>query len=145
MLIECTGDLFSSDCPTLGHGVNTVGVMEGGIAVEFRRRWPDLYEAYAVACNTGQLKPGQVFVYEAADRLILNMATQDGVGRGAARIEWVRACAEYVAGLGLSRLAIPRIGCGLGGLQWEDVRPVLEETLAPIPRVEVWSLPTTAR
>jgi len=49
MILERTGDLFSSDCPALGQGVNTLGLMGAGIAVEFRRRWPAMAEAYRQA------------------------------------------------------------------------------------------------
>ncbi len=75
MIVERTGDLFSSDCPALGQGVNTFGSMGAGIAVEFRRRWPAMYDAYRAACRTGRLRPGGIFVWEAPDRLIVNLAT----------------------------------------------------------------------
>ena len=60
------------------------------------------------------------------------------VGRGAARLEWVRRAARSTACLQLDGLALPRIGAGLGGLDWPAVRAVLEEELAPLPYVEHW-------
>ena len=102
MIVERTGDLFTSDCPALGHGVNTLGA---GIAVEFRRRWPALYEAYREACRSGRLQPGGIFVWQAPDRLIVNLATQRGVGRGAARLAWVRQAARATAQLPVAGLA----------------------------------------
>jgi len=75
MIVERTGDLFSSDCPALRHGVDAFGSMGAGIAVEFRRRWPAMAEAYRQACRAGQLQPGGIFVYQAADRLLVNLAT----------------------------------------------------------------------
>jgi hypothetical protein len=77
----------SAEQRTLGHGVNTLGRMGAGIAVEFRRRWPTMYDAYVEECRSGRLRPGGIFVYQAPDRLIVNMATQRGVGRGSARLE----------------------------------------------------------
>ena len=139
-LLYRTGDLFSSACPALGHGVNTLGRMGAGIAVEFRRRWPAMYDAYVEECRSGRLRPGEIFVYQAPDRLIVNMATQRGVGRGSARLEWVREAARRVAQLELERLALPRIAAGLGGLPWDDVVAVLETELTLLPYVEVWSL-----
>ena len=141
MIVERTGDLFSTECPALGHGVNTLGSMGAGIAVEFRRRWPAMYDAYRAECRSGRLQRGSIFVWQAADRLIVNLATQRGVGRGAARLEWVRQAAHATAQLSVAGLALPRIGAGLGGLCWADVRAVLEEELAPLPYVELWSLP----
>ena len=91
-------------------------------------------------CRSGRLQPGGIFVYQAPDRLIVNMATQRNVGRGSARLEWVRACAREVAALPLQGLAL-RIAAGLGGLAWDDVAAVLEVELVPLPYVEVWSLP----
>jgi len=140
-LVYRTGDLFSSTCPALGHGVNTLGRMGAGIAVEFRRRWPAMYDAYVEACRSGRLRPGGIFVYQAPDRLIVNMATQRGIGRGSARLEWVREAARLAGQLELESLALPRIAAGLGGLAWEDVADVLEAELALVPYVEVWALP----
>ena len=141
MIVERTGDLFSTECPALGHGVNTLGSMGAGIAVEFRRRWPAMYHAYRAECRSGRLQPGGIFVWQADDRLIVNLATQHGVGRGAARLEWVRQAVRASAQLSVAGLALPRIGAGLGGLRWADVRAILDEELAPLPYVELWSLP----
>ena len=141
MIVERTGDLFSTECPALGHGVNTLGSMGAGIAVEFRRRWPAMYDAYRAECRSGRLQPGGIFVWQAADQLIVNLATQRGIGRGAARLEWVRQAARATAQLSVAGLALPRIGAGLGGLRWADVRAILDEELASLPYVELWSLP----
>ena len=144
MIVERTGDLFSSECPALGHGVNTLGSMGAGIAVEFRRRWPAMYDAYRDECRSGRLRPGGIFVWQAGDRLIVNLATQRGVGRGAARLDWVRQAARAAAQLPVAGLALPRIGAGLGALHWADVRAILDEELAVVPYVELWSLPRDA-
>jgi len=110
--------------------------MGAGIAVEFARRWPAMAAAYRQACRFGQLQPGGLFVYQAADRLIVNLATQRGVGRGAARLEWVRQAARATAQLLVAGLALPRIG-----VERTDVRAVLDEELTALPYVELWSLP----
>ena len=94
MIVERTGDLFTADCPALGHGVNTLGSMGAGIAVEFRRRWPAMYDAYREECRSGRLQPGGIFVYQAPDRLIVNLATQRRLDRRAAQLEWVRQAAH---------------------------------------------------
>ena len=121
----------------IGHGVNTLGSMGAGIAVEFRRRWPAMYQVYVEECRSGRLQPGGIFVYHTPDRLIVNMATQQRLGRGS--VEWVRAAARQVArcarGLGL-----PPVGAGLRGLRWAVVAVILHEELAPLAYVDLWSL-----
>jgi O-acetyl-ADP-ribose deacetylase (regulator of RNase III) len=62
VIVERTGDLLTSACLALGHGVNTLGSMGAGIAVEFRRRWPAMYDAYREPCRSGALQPGGIFV-----------------------------------------------------------------------------------
>jgi hypothetical protein len=75
-----------------------------------------MYAAYHEECRSGRLQPGSIFAYQAADHLIVNLATERGVGRGAARLEWVRQAAHATAQLSVAGLALPRIGAGLGGL-----------------------------
>ncbi len=108
------GDLFANEygAHALAHGCNCQGSMGAGIAVEFRRRWPAMYDAYRSECRSGRLQPGGIFVYQAADRLIVNLATQRGVGRGAARLKWVRQATRAAAQLSVAGLALPRIGAG---------------------------------
>jgi len=73
--------------------------MGAGIAVEFRRRWPNMYAEYRRLCRSGELQPGGIQVFQALDRIIVNLATQRGVYRGAPRLEWVRAAARAAAQL----------------------------------------------
>lgn len=125
------GDLFSTRASALGHGVNCRGAMGAGIAPAFKKLSPAMYQAYRGHCQGGTLQPGMVFPWTLEDgRVIYNMATQDRPGRHA-RLEWVATCASKVlthADLrGIDEVAIPRIGCGIGGLQWEAVQDVLED------------------
>jgi O-acetyl-ADP-ribose deacetylase (regulator of RNase III) len=99
-----------------------------------------MFEEYRALCKSGKLQPGDIHVFRTPDRTIVNLATQRSYRRGAARLEWVRAAAQKVARLQLQGLALPRIGAGLGGLRWEEVRAMLEEELAPLAYVELWSL-----
>ena len=140
MLVEKTGDLFTSDCPAYGQGVKTMGSMGAGIARSFRERWPPMFEEYRVMCKSGALTPGEIHVFVAADRTIVNLATQRSFRRGAARLDWLKAAAHKVGQLELEGLALPRIGAGLGGLRWADVHDILEQELAPISYVEIWTL-----
>lgn len=132
-----TGDLFAADdLPGLAHGCNCAGAMGAGIAVEFKRRWPDMYEAYRRLCAEGRFQPGDVFVWEAPDRVVFNLGTQR-TWRTKATLEAIEASLrrtlELAAEKGVARIGVPRIGAGLGGLPWADVRAVLERVAADAP------------
>jgi O-acetyl-ADP-ribose deacetylase (regulator of RNase III) len=131
---EKYGDLFDSSAPALAHGVNTAGLMGAGIAVEFRRRWPEMYRQYKAYCKKGLLKPGAMWAYSALGffdtTTIFNIASQDEPGPHA-KLDWLEAglidALMYAEqSLHINRIAMPRIGCGIGGLRWEDVREILE-------------------
>jgi O-acetyl-ADP-ribose deacetylase (regulator of RNase III) len=83
------GDLFADEAiSALAHGCNCTGSMGRGIAVEFRKRWPDTYNAYRAECKVGRLRPGTVFVWDAPDRTIFKLATQPRPGPSA-KLEFV--------------------------------------------------------
>jgi O-acetyl-ADP-ribose deacetylase (regulator of RNase III) len=125
-----TGDLFEdAGLPSLAHGCNCAGSMGRGIAVEFRRRWPAMYQAYRRECNEGRFRPGDVFVWEADERTIFNLGTQPVPGPSA-RLSYIEAALRQAVRIAESKaipvIGMPRIGAGYGGLQWTDVRLVLE-------------------
>ena len=128
-LIE--GDLFEVDLPALGHGCNCRGAMGAGIALEFKRRYPDMYRAYRERCLAGEFNLGDVFVWVAADRVIYNLATQP-LPRPSATLEAiersVQAALDDAEHRAIRRIGVPRIGAGLGGLSWHEV----ESTLASV-------------
>lgn len=129
-MIEKTGDMFTSDAPALGHGVNCAGVMGAGVAKTFREKYPHNYENYRAACLRKQLKPGQVHVNFENGVYILNMATQNMPGADATypRIfEAALKAAEGAVAKGITRVAIPEIGSHIGGLEWEAVKRVLKD------------------
>ncbi len=142
------GDLFTSGAPAIGHGVNVSGVMGAGVARVVRERFPDCHLDYYRHCRTGRLRPGGVHIWQptrSGEPMIVNLATQDLPGPNA-RLWWVRqsmrrALAE-LAELGVDRLAIPRIGCGIGGLTFPDVLGVLDSAVGAqqAVAVEVWAL-----
>lgn len=130
-LIEIQGDLFAvPDLDALAHGVNTIGVMGAGIAVRFAAYWPAMFRGYERACRTGELRPGGIFAWQIpSEHLhIYNLATQPRPGRCARVAHVASAVSRMVAharAAGVRRIGLPRIGCGYGGLDYRDVRPVL--------------------
>lgn len=147
-MIERNGDVFTTDAYYIGHGVNCTGVMGAGIAKTVREKFPQTYYEYKRVCETGTFRPGSYFIYQEGGKGIVNLATQDKPGPDA-RYPWLfnvlyrfskRARQpEKVAKFG-AVCAIPELGCGIGGLDWEGVKKVIEtvEFVVPGFEYEVW-------
>ncbi|MGV1771319.1 macro domain-containing protein [Agrobacterium vitis] len=136
MLLYRRTDLFSSPAQTLVNTVNCVGVMGKGIAKAFKDRDPDMFSAYKRICDEKRLAPGKLWLWRGADYLTLNFPTKRH-WRNPSKLEWVEAglqkfAASY-ADVGIEEISFPRLGCGNGGLDWEDVRPLMEKYLKPLP------------
>jgi O-acetyl-ADP-ribose deacetylase (regulator of RNase III) len=138
--VELKGNLFNSNAQTLVNTVNCVGVMGKGVALEFRRRFPEMFEAYRKVCEGRQLRPGQILPYRQGHPWILNLAVKDD-WKHHSRLEWVEACLErFVANyrqLGITSVAFPWIGAMNGGLPWEKVHALMRSYLRPLQDVEV--------
>jgi O-acetyl-ADP-ribose deacetylase (regulator of RNase III) len=130
MITYRTGDLFASGLPAIAHGVNCQGVMGAGIAAQFRRRWPDMYEAYRKQCGQfGGLIPGDVIPWKHPGGVIFNLATQ--LDPGADAQPWMitaavgRMIREAHYSYGITEIGLPMIGCGFGGLHRDDLYSAL--------------------
>lgn len=138
------GDILAAQAEALVNTVNCVGVMGRGIALQFRKAFPENFDAYRKACARGELRPGALFVFEAnrlhGPRFIINFPTKRH-WRGKSRIEDIRlgleSLVEEVRRRGISSIAVPPLGCGLGGLDWQRVRPLIEDSFASLPAVQV--------
>jgi O-acetyl-ADP-ribose deacetylase (regulator of RNase III) len=144
-VIEFTkGDLHEAHVDALVNAVNTEGVMGKGIALQFRKKFPDMFEAYRRACKTGQVQPGRMHVFERKDtlppRFIINFPTKRH-WRNPSRLEDIeaglRALAEEVQRRNILSIAVPPLGCGNGGLDWQNVLPCIKAALGPLPNVRV--------
>jgi O-acetyl-ADP-ribose deacetylase (regulator of RNase III) len=145
-MTEHQGDLFTSNTDAIGHGVNCQGLMGAGIARKFRELWPDMYNEYKKLCQEGLLRPGQIYPYRTyASGVVINIATQEYPGPDANYV-WlergVNNALAFCEERGLTSLALPRLGCGIGGLDWNLVRDSLERAAENYSKVdlEVWSL-----
>ena len=140
---EVSGDLFAQrDVDALAHGVNCAGVMGAGIAVPFRARFPDMYETYRQQCRSGQLTLGGILPWRTpSQRWVYNLATQPRPGRCArldAVASAVRSMLTHAGEHAVTSVALPRIGCGYGGLDWDrQVRPTLVEIAGEFPTVRM--------
>ena len=131
MLTEIKGDLFSTQATVLCHGCNTKGFMGAGIAKEFHARFPRMFVDYQKLCRLGQFTLGDCFVYEAVDgRLIGNLATQEELGPHASFdgiAQSLQKLFKECLAHGHKTVAMPRIGCGIGGLNWIDVKGLIQK------------------
>ena len=134
MLTYASGDLLNDDAEALVNTVNCVGVMGKGIALQFKRKFPANFEAYALACKKNEVKLGRVFTFElnslVGPKWIVNFPTK-GHWKSQSKLDDIRAgldsLADFINRREISTIAIPPLGAGNGGLQWTDVRPLLEE------------------
>lgn len=136
MIKLVTGDLFAyaadpvNKVDAIGQGVNCLGKMGAGIAKAFRENYSQMYYNYVNVCSVGGLQAGQVFVWDGPDHTVFNVASQLFPGP-CAKLSYLKMGLEYVRfymeEFNLSHLAIPRIGAGIGGLDFEDVHAVVEE------------------
>ena len=129
--------MFESKCTTIVNAVNCVGVMGKGIALEFKRRYPEMYDEYVDKCKAGEVKVGKPYVYNNADGMkILNFPTKDH-WRSPSRLSYVidglnwfiKHYEEYE----IKSIAFPTLGCGNGGLTWETVGTVMYNKLSDLP------------
>lgn len=125
------GDIFATEADAYAHGCNCVGAMGAGVAVEFKKRWPDMYRTYRRLCKDGDFKMGGIYVY-GQDPVIFNLGTQPSTRQGATLTAIRESVGKMIAMVeahlpGVATIAIPAIGAGLGGLDWQDVKQVLIE------------------
>lgn len=136
MIKYIEGDLFSSPAQTIVNTVNTVGVMGKGVALAFKQRYPDMFKTYQRVCEENLLDIGKLMVWHGLDHWVLLFPTKKN-WRNPSRIEYIEAgLRKFVDNYtfkGINSIAFPRLGCGNGGLNWQDVKPVMEKYLANLP------------
>ena len=144
MLREAEGNLLDAPVNALVNTVNTVGVMGKGIALQFKQAYPDNFRAYEAACRRGEVRLGRMFVVETGlldqSRLIINFPTKKH-WRARSKLSDIKAgladLRRVISDYQVTSIAVPPLGCGNGGLDWRDVRPLTVEALGDLPGVDV--------
>lgn len=143
-----TGDILEADVQALVNSVNCVGVMGKGIALQFKLKFPENFRAYKQVCDREELEPGRLFVYnrgglfeeEPGPQYIINFPTKTH-WRPPSELEYIEAgmeaLVEEVQQRGIESIALPPLGCGNGGLDWEDVESIIERHMEALPDVRV--------
>jgi len=139
------GDLLKQDdVDAIVNTVNCVGVMGKGIALQFKNKWPGNFAAYAAACKAGTVRPGRMFVFDSGGLVrpnyIINFPTKNH-WRGSSSLDFIHDglidLIREVRRLGIRSIAVPPLGCGNGGLEWNEVRPMIEAAFDDLPDVDV--------
>ncbi len=151
------GDILKQDAEALVNTVNCVGVMGRGIALQFRKAFPENFTSYEAACKRQEVQPGRMFVFDSGSfcnpRYIINFPTKRD-WKHKSRMQDIEnglaALVQEVRDRNIRSIAIPPLGCGLGGLQWAEVRPKIEAAFEALPDVKVFlfepgGAPDTAR
>lgn len=136
MIQYVQGNIFSSKAQTLVNPVNTVGVMGKGLAYHFKQHYPITFKKYKKACDANLMKPGMLLLTKENGRYILCFPTKEDWKKPSS-LEYIEAgLAKLVSKYeekGIESIAFPMLGCGCGGLNWHDVRPLMEQYLNQIP------------
>jgi O-acetyl-ADP-ribose deacetylase (regulator of RNase III) len=152
MINYTTGNLLEAPAEALVNTVNTVGVMGKGVALMFKEAFPENFKAYAAACKRHELKVGQVFVVERRDlmgpRWIINFPTKEH-WRSPSKIQWIDEGLEDLRRIIIANrirsIAIPPLGSGNGGLDWNEVKPRIEMALGSLDDVSVLIFEPTSK
>lgn len=137
------GNLLEENTEALINTVNCVGVMGKGIALQFKQAFPDNFTQYKKACDARVVQPGQMFVSSTGKlfpKYIVNFPTKRH-WKGKSKIEDIKsglkALVEEVQRLNIQSIAIPPLGCGNGGLDWAEVKPMIKNAFVELPDVRV--------
>ena len=141
MITFVKGNLFDSAAQVVTNTVNCVGVMGKGVALEFKNRYPALFEDYRARCGRSEVRPGEPYLWEDDRVQVLNFPTKRD-WRENSRLEDIEQGLQYLAkhyqDLGIQSLAMPALGCGNGGLRWEDVRPLITKHLGHLTDMDIY-------
>lgn len=141
MIHYTKGNILESEAEALVNTVNTVGVMGKGIALQFKREFPNNFQSYSKACKEGKIDIGQLFVsrdssISSGEKLIINFPTKKD-WRKSSEYEYIKAglldLQRIISEYGIKSVAIPPLGAGSGGLNWEVVKELIQDYLQNMP------------
>jgi len=141
MVTYLSEDIFKSSAQVITNPINCVGAMGKGLALAYKKKYPKMYEDYKAKCQRGEVEITKPYLWENCETQILNFPTKRH-WRQDSRLSDIEAGLEYLAKnyaqLGISSLALPPLGCGLGGLDWIEVKNLINKYLEPIQDLDVF-------
>ncbi len=130
------GDLFKTKAKTLVNAVNCVGVMGAGIAHEFKKKFPDMFLDYERLCRRGKVRLGIPYLYEdILDTSIVNFPTKQHWKHQSKVSDIINGLDVFIQNYKIwciESVAFPALGCGLGGLDWGTVGPIMYQKLSQL-------------
>lgn len=136
MIEYIQGNIFDSPAQVIVNTVNTVGVMGKGLALSFKQRYPEMFNRYRAACEKKQLTVGKLMLFYEPDHWILLFPTKEN-WRNPSKLEYLeKGLFKFVntyADKNITSIAFPKLGCGNGELSWDEVKPLMEKYLKPLP------------
>ncbi len=136
------GNIITADVEAIVNTVNTVGVMGKGLALQIKNAFPEVFAEYARACKQGSVATGRMHVVQRATspRFVINFPTKKH-WREPSMLEYIESgltdLVNQVDELGICSIAVPPLGCGLGGLDWADVKPRILDAFVRLGDVRV--------
>ncbi|MBK8981085.1 MAG: macro domain-containing protein [Ignavibacteria bacterium] len=139
-IIEINGNIFESNSQTIVNTVNCVGVMGKGIALEFKKRYPEMFKVYAEQCKKGLIKPGILYLYKKSSPWILNFPTKNH-WKHPSKLEYIELGLQKFSNeyqkKGIISIAFPLLGTMNGGLKWTDVKVLMYKYLSELENLDV--------
>lgn len=145
MIKYMTGDMLTTKVDAFCNPVNAVGVMGAGLALQFKLRWPDYYRAYQKQCKDGLFAPGDVTYHHIGNNQTVLSCFTKGHWRNPSTLGWVESCIKLIPPIllhvGAKSVAVPPLGCGLGGLDWETISLKMLEVFREYPQLGFFIYP----
>jgi O-acetyl-ADP-ribose deacetylase (regulator of RNase III) len=139
-----SGNIFQEEVEAIVNTVNCVGVMGRGLALQFKKKFPDNFKSYKQACKTNSIKLGSVFVYDTGQiigpKYIINFPTKNHWRENSKLSEIDRgldSLKDFIIEQKIRSISIPPLGCGLGGLDWEDVKSLITQKFSDLHNTDV--------
>lgn len=141
MIHEVEGDILLSGAEAIAHGVAANDPMNQGLALSLHERYPAMHREFHHWCHVEHPKPGEAWLWSGNGGVqVVNLLTQeggyDGAKPGKATVSNVnhalRALKKIIEQEGFSSVALPRLATGVGGLNWDEVKPLIESQLGEL-------------
>ena len=141
MIIKVQGDILLSEAKAIAHGVAPHDHFDQGLALALRERFPAMVKDYRHYCHAQNPKPGNAWLWAGADKIVVNLMTQEPAPNqkahpGKANMKNINHALKSLCGIieeqGITSIALPRLATGVGGLEWGDVEPLIEKNLGDL-------------
>ncbi|OJU74571.1 MAG: phosphatase [Bacteroidetes bacterium 47-18] len=137
-----SGNIFNlQGVSNYAHGCNCAGAMGKGIALQFKKKYPPMYVEYKKLCKDGLFSLGDIFTYNYGNGIIFNLGTQTTwktkADLNAIKVSLIKML-SYASQNNIHEIALPKIGAGLGGLNWDDVKNIIDKVARDYPAIDLF-------